>query len=47
MQTANRFLDLVEANRQRAEKRREEKSKRRFWILAALIGVAAATKARD
>lgn len=47
MQTADRFLDLVEANRQRSEKRREDKNRKRFLILLTVLGVVAARKARD
>ncbi len=41
MSTINRFFELVEANRQREERRIQEKTKRRGRILAA-IGAALA-----
>ena len=41
MNRFNRFVDLAEANRVRAEKRRQEKNRKRFGILVALAAIAA------
>lgn len=41
MSTINRFFELVEANRQREERRIQEKTKRRGRILAAIAGALA------
>ena len=41
MSRTHRFLDLVEANRQREEKRREERSRKKLAIGALAILAAA------
>jgi hypothetical protein len=46
MNRFNRFVDLAEANRARAERRRQEKNRKRFGILMALAVVAAAVHSK-
>jgi hypothetical protein len=46
MSTVNRFLDLVEANRQREEARMHDKRKKRYIIGGIIATLAAASQLR-